>query len=149
MNHTYKYKYKKKKSLSMWIQKFNFLGTYETFRHCCKLCIQNIKISRLVIFKLKWHLCICGTNYRKMGVTLFFRKCFQHYISRYASILISYTDVFLNTALENSPICLTFRHRASCIYGQAFHYSSENAFYIFNQQIYFIIWYLLDGASLI
>ena len=28
---------------------------------------------------------------------------------------------------------LTFRHRASCILGQAFHYSSENAFYIFNQ----------------
>ena len=28
--------------------------------------------------------------------------------------------------------CLTFRHRASCILGQAFHYSPENAFYIFN-----------------
>ena len=34
---------------------------------------------------------------------------------------------------------LTFRHRASCILGQAFHYSPENGFYIFNQQIYFII----------
>ena len=34
---------------------------------------------------------------------------------------------------------LTFRHRASCIVGQAFHYSPENALYIFNQQIYFII----------
>ena len=44
---------------------------------------------------------------------------------------------------------LTFRHRASCILGQAFHCSPENAFYIFNQQIYFIIWYLLDRASLI
>ena len=43
---------------------------------------------------------------------------------------------------------LTFRHRASCILGQAFHSSPENAFYIFNQQIYFIIWYLLDRASL-
>ena len=31
--------------------------------------------------------------------------------------------------------CLTFRHRASCILGQAFRYSPENAFYIFNQQI--------------
>ena len=41
---------------------------------------------------------------------------------------------------------LTFRHRASCILGQAFRYSPENAFYIFNQQIYFIIWYLLDRA---
>ena len=36
-------------------------------------------------------------------------------------------------------ISLTFRHRASCILGQAFHYSPENGFYIFNQQIYFII----------
>ena len=43
---------------------------------------------------------------------------------------------------------LAFRHRASCILGQAFHYSPEKAFYIFNQQIYFIIWYLLDRASL-
>ena len=34
---------------------------------------------------------------------------------------------------------LTFRHHASCILGQAFHYSPENAFYILNQQIYFII----------
>ena len=48
---------------------------------------------------------------------------------------------------ENAP--LTFRHRASCILGQAFHYSPENVFYIFNQQIYFIILYLLDRASLI
>ena len=34
---------------------------------------------------------------------------------------------------------LTFRHRASCIQGQAFRYYPENAFYIFNQQIYSII----------
>ena len=34
---------------------------------------------------------------------------------------------------------LTFRHRASCIQGQAFRYTPENAFYIFNQQMYFII----------
>ena len=33
--------------------------------------------------------------------------------------------------------------------GQAFRFSPESAFYIFNQQIYFIIWYLLDRASLI
>ena len=34
---------------------------------------------------------------------------------------------------------LNFRHRASCILGQAFRYSPENAFYVFNQQMYFII----------
>ena len=46
-------------------------------------------------------------------------------------------------------VYLTFMHRASCILGQAFHYSPENAFYIFNQQIYFLIRYLFDRASLI
>ena len=35
--------------------------------------------------------------------------------------------------------CLTFRHCVSSVLGQAFCYSPENAFYIFNQQIYFII----------
>ena len=44
---------------------------------------------------------------------------------------------------------LTFRHRASSILGQAFRCSPENAFYIFNQQIYFITWYLLNRASFI
>ena len=43
---------------------------------------------------------------------------------------------------------LTFRHRTSCITGQAFRYSPENAFCVFNPQIYFIIWYLLGPASL-
>ena len=32
-----------------------------------------------------------------------------------------------------TTVTLTFRHRASSILGQAFRYSPENAFYIFNQ----------------
>ena len=57
-----------------------------------------------------------------------------------------------NSGYTNTPQCyvirtlpvlyvymLTFRHRASSILGQAFRSSPENAFYIFNQQIYFII----------
>ena len=42
-------------------------------------------------------------------------------------------------AIRASVQFLNFRHRASCILGQAFRYYPENAFYIFNQQIYFII----------
>ena len=57
------------------------------------------------------------------------------------------TPVRARCGHEQMP--LTFRHRASCILGEAFHYSPQNAFYIFNQWIYFIIWYLLDRASLI
>ena len=59
------------------------------------------------------------------------------------------TVIWSVTFLCQLIIVLNFSHRASCILGQAIHYSPENAFYIFNQQIYFVIWYLLDRASLI
>ena len=65
------------------------------------------------------------------------------------------TSKALSSGSSGSAVCsvcltsLTFRHGASCILGQEFRYSPENVFYIFNQQIYFIIWYLLDRASLI
>ena len=44
---------------------------------------------------------------------------------------------------------LTFKTPCVLYIGQSFRYSSENAFYVFNQQIYFIIWYVLDRTSLI
>ena len=72
-----------------------------------------------------------GTDTRASGI----RGSFPH--------LLKYQDFCSINSV------LTFRHRASCILGQAFHYSPEKAFYIFNQQIYFIIWDLLDRASLI
>ena len=83
---------------------------------------------------------------------------FQIPPSIYVHIIIKCLPQFYSHSFSNTIILtfstllllsLTFRHRASCILGQAFHYSPENAFYIFNQQIYFIIWYLLDRASLI
>ena len=40
-----------------------------------------------------------------------------------------------NTPAADTKVNLTFRHSAPCILGQAFHYSTENAFCIFNQQI--------------
>ena len=81
----------------------------------------------------------------------------KHFLQRFQPMYLSWrhTGVFntLRTGLLNYlNACsrgLTFRHRASCILGQEFHCSPENAFYIFNQQIYFIIWYLLYSASLI
>jgi hypothetical protein len=56
------------------------------------------------------------------------------YNSGHSLVLIAVT-----LPASNEESSLTFWHRASCILGQAFHYSPENAFYIFNQQIYFII----------
>ena len=49
------------------------------------------------------------------------------------------SKLHINNFLHFLFPALTFRHRASCILGQAFRYSPENAFYIFNQQMYFII----------
>ena len=50
-----------------------------------------------------------------------------------------------------SLFLLEFNLKAPCVLyiGQAFRYSPENDFYIFNQQIYFIIWYFPDRASFI
>ena len=54
-------------------------------------------------------------------------------------------------SITKNRLLVVFNLQVPCVLyiGQAFHYSPENAFYIFNQQIYFIIWYLLDRASLI
>ena len=61
----------------------------------------------------------------------------------YAGVsLLFYLPEDGNQSCRRNPVSnfiLTFRHRASCILGQAFYYFPENAFYIFNQQIYFII----------
>ena len=79
------------------------------------------------------------------------RACFPctiHLIMQYIEPVPEWScwRIFIETWPHSE---LTFRHRASSVYGQAFRYSPENAFYINNQQIYFIIWYLLDHASLI
>ena len=51
------------------------------------------------------------------------------------------SNYFISEIKKNPRVIstLTFRHRACCILGQAFRYSPEKAFYIFKQQIYFII----------
>ena len=55
-------------------------------------------------------------------------------------IYLSSPNIFRLVKYSARAHCLIFRHRASCILGQAFRYSPENDFYIFNQQIYFTIW---------
>ena len=51
----------------------------------------------------------------------------------------SFQYITYNYLLFSFRTILIFRHRASCILGQAFHCSPESAFYVFNQQIYLII----------
>ena len=72
---------------------------------------------------------------REMYLILFAGKCSKYYAAYHP-----------HDRLEDST-----NLQAPCVLyiGQAFRYSPENAFYIFNQQIFFIILYLLDRASLI
>ena len=74
---------------------------------------------------------------------VFFISCITHnenstIYQTLVSVLVPGSKELITTAI-NSTRSLTFRHRASSLLGQAFRYSPENAFYIFNQQIYFII----------
>ena len=96
--------------------------------------------------------CACTTNW--WTGTQYISFSHLHLTCKYVRWCPDYwlaagTGLNKRPARTNSTAHLTFRHRASCILEQVFRYSPENAFYIFNQQIYFIIWYLLDGASLI
>ena len=65
--------------------------------------------------------------------------CVNHANSQNSSILNIAISHVRNPLVLNALSGLTFRHRASSILGQALRCSPENAFYIFNQQIYFII----------
>jgi len=60
-------------------------------------------------------------------------------------------NILLNTLYSvTCSLCSSLNLYEPCVLyiGQAFRCSSENAFYIFNRQIYFIILYLLDRVSL-
>ena len=73
--------------------------------------------------------------------TSIYPRCFGSYQNN-KDITVKISDFLQTTGNINrtlKPFQLTFRHRASSIQGQAFRYSPEKAFYIFNQQIYFII----------
>jgi len=80
---------------------------------------------------------------------IFMVSCIVNSILTFRHRASSIQDRRFTTLQRTLFVYLIFRHRASCILRQVFHYSPENAFYIFKQQIYFIIWYLLDRASLI
>ena len=73
-------------------------------------------------------------------LTVIFRG-FSHTTRNEArTAMLSDADDTQQTAHQYSCLYhLNFRHRASCFIGQAFRYSPAKAFYIFNQQIYFII----------
>jgi len=60
-----------------------------------------------------------------------------HRYSSVSQLVGHYSWVGHGSTKQECP--LTFRHRASSILRQASRYSPENAFYIFNQQIYFIV----------
>ena len=83
-----------------------------------------------------------GGTVRGGDFILCYGKASQPAVTVFCSseVLTFYCSWFCSTDVVVTCVGLTFRHRsASCILGQAFRYSPENAFYIFNQQIYLII----------
>ena len=134
--------------------------------------VKYLSYSSMVYFSGGFFLA-CSRSWEKAGTTLHhsvtmslfilisFLKCMNRFLrnftrtswqcgpSQSGNVKFLNIDNKKTVELERPGQHLTFRHRASCILGQAFHCSPENAFYIFNKQIYFIIWYLLDRASLI
>jgi len=73
-----------------------------------------------------------------------------HYTRTYAIYLLPMWLSWLFTRTETiTPYTINLQAPRFLYIGQAFRCYPENAFYIFNQHIYFIIWYLLDRASLI
>jgi len=67
--------------------------------------------------------CALTTYYRGNFILFgFFKFC----------LLLTY-ETHQDTEWATWRVSLTFMHRASCTLGQAFHYSPENALYIFNQ----------------
>ena len=91
----------------------------------------------------------CNCSFTVHGNLIFFFDLHLALVFFSSYSLQQVTLIFWHCTNNERSGILTFRHRASSIQGQAFRYSPENAYYIFNQQIYFIILYLLDRASLI
>ena len=60
-----------------------------------------------------------------------------------------HTLIICNTYCFSAATMVNLQAPCVLYIGQAFRYSPEKAFYVFNQQIYFIIWYLLDRALFI
>jgi len=59
------------------------------------------------------------------------------------------TTARMTTTYQTKPVIFNLLAPSVLYVGHAFRYPPENAFYICNQKIYFIIWYLLHRASLI
>ena len=70
-------------------------------------------------------------------------------INTILGIFHAVVSIFLLKMLLGSYLFINLWALCILYIGQAFHYSPENAFNIFKQQIYFTIWYLLDRASLL
>ena len=126
------------------------MRAYECECLCLCVCVSMcVSVCECVSVCASVCVCVCECEYMSVCVLclhILFRR--THLIGSFLPQTLLLLQVLVHFWLIASMV-LTFRHRASCILGQAFHYSPENAFYIFNQQIYFIIWYLLDSASLI
>jgi len=100
--------------------------------HKCHL----LSVSSLKILFLKWFVLTARRRVATIVLSvspLMSAYCNHQYDCSLSTIFLVYHHHPLAYHFSN------FRHRVSSILGQEFCCSPENAFYIFNQQIYFII----------
>jgi len=78
------------------------------------------------------------------------QECWRK-ITNFNSVFSAFIRSMYADNWANQMRSILYEPLGACVLyiGQAFRYSPENAFYLFNQQIYFGVWYLLDRASLI
>ena len=118
----------------------------DSFRFATKLTLVQLS-DLLYVIHVAWNR-ITQNGWKRKTTATSCKNCIN-FLRAAKGQQINYANSCVEECAISTITSLTFRHRASCILGQTFRYSPENAFYIFNQQIYFIIWYLLDRASLI
>ena len=103
-----------------------------------------------------WDRLLGGNGGRCLGLTTLppsFTDCLESWKLHPAGTLKACPGLYrvsFTSAFSFCTLWVKLNLQAPCVLyiGQAFRYSPENAFYIFNQQIYLIIRYLLDRASL-
>jgi len=121
--------------------------------YLCSLCRKKIFSTQKILFQGTLSIYITGCPstypfiYLSISLLIFLSVSFIVYLSsnistRKNTYILSYVRYFRISELHrkistnllrlDQVRTLNFRHRACCILGQAFHYSPENAFYIFN-----------------
>ena len=107
-----------KRETTVHLELISSINFFKVLHVCALTDSSHIKTTNVLMIKLYSLHTVCYNSDKFRPIVLIFRE------------LLNISKVYIRTHILQAP-CVLF-------IGQAFHYSPENAFYIFNQQIYFI-----------